>query len=720
MSQDDVEHNGYGQPDAHKHEIHRFSEESPAISSGPTKGIQSGSTNASGASQSSATQINEIHPEPAVPKPSQSSSPRPLEFYYLSIREGSDKAQSGHFTEETLLSYQFKTPSEKYVIFLPRITDILKCSYGLSDSFSDRLIEKFNIDKFFLSNTGYESNGFFLNHHFREHAYGCRFLVKELHGIENDPDKKVERKKTLTETRDWVHALVGYPSKKKPEGGMQSTSDKTIHSLLWDLRYTILTDSKWTSEGLTNTALDNLPMEKTPSLLYEDFKEWLETNKDQFPKFRQDETDDEKKKRLDLYEVIDEILLRIWHALDCIGEKREGDRVKDLNPPSSESPSSGTPGTLAKSGTHSQRVELPPSGQTTHSKAFPRPHIRRPNWTNKISHRSEDRPRKDKENPKAEELSLYHWLFLSFWTVDGKNGQDDHQKNAGGGQSNEEERSQRRAEVLLCFDDASGLRWQQLAEKALEGSCRAGSVTPQPVLLPQLVKSIVHTYDDALWGFRKPVRNIEKREATQKEESAKLSKKQQESQRFNREETYRNMHELSRHLIHSQETLNAAETTLAAIAKGPQWKDTSQEDLFQFCHSFVINLKLRAGAFVDRLDNEIALELHRNNLDQLEKVEELLRENRKDGKDVTKFVGYASILFLPGTFLSGFFSMTFFAFENASWPYAKDCWIWFAAAIPITMLGLAILWWSRTNEDRDDVIWRILISMNPQLARKPV
>lgn len=67
------------------------------------------------------------------------------------------------------------------------------------------------------------------------------------------------------------------------------------------------------------------------------------------------------------------------------------------------------------------------------------------------------------------------------------------------------------------------------------------------------------------------------------------------------------MHELSRHLIHSQETLNAAETTLAAIAKGPQWKDTSQEDLFQFCHSFVINLKLRAGAFVDRLDNEIAL-----------------------------------------------------------------------------------------------------------------
>ncbi|KAK2051132.1 hypothetical protein LY76DRAFT_486698, partial [Colletotrichum caudatum] len=59
-----------------------------------------------------------------------------------------------------------------------------------------------------------------------------------------------------------------------------------------------------------------------------------------------------------------------------------------------------------------------------------------------------------------------------------------------------------------------------------------------------------------------------------------------------------------------------------------------------------------------------------------------------------------SILFLPGTFVSGFFSMSFFAFDSGSWPYARYIWIWFATAIPITIIGLILLWWSRTKDNR--------------------
>ncbi|SPN99770.1 uncharacterized protein DNG_02621 [Cephalotrichum gorgonifer] len=173
------------------------------------------------------------------------------------------------------------------------------------------------------------------------------------------------------------------------------------------------------------------------------------------------------------------------------------------------------------------------------------------------------------------------------------------------------------------------------------------------------------------------------------------------------------MHELSRHLIHSQETLNAAETTLGSILNSKQWGKTAATEVFQFCHTFVTNLKLRAGAFVARLDNEIGLELHINNLNQLEKVEELLQENRRDGKDVTKFVGYASILFLPGTFISGFFSMSFFDFEDSSWPYARQCWIWFVTAVPITFLGLVCLWWSRTKNSKEGMIWAIIKRISP-------
>ncbi|TDZ27038.1 hypothetical protein Cob_v001444 [Colletotrichum orbiculare MAFF 240422] len=134
-----------------------------------------------------------------------------------------------------------------------------------------------------------------------------------------------------------------------------------------------------------------------------------------------------------------------------------------------------------------------------------------------------------------------------------------------------------------------------------------------------------------------------------------LPAKELEKQRTDRLTTCFNMHEISRHLIHSQETLNAAETMFMAILDSQKWKGTMATEILRFCHEFLINLKLRARAFVERLNNEIAHELHVNNLDQLEKVEKLHQENRRDGKEVAelnKLVGYASILFLPGTFFS--------------------------------------------------------------------
>ncbi|TDZ55135.1 hypothetical protein CTRI78_v005679 [Colletotrichum trifolii] len=99
-----------------------------------------------------------------------------------------------------------------------------------------------------------------------------------------------------------------------------------------------------------------------------------------------------------------------------------------------------------------------------------------------------------------------------------------------------------------------------------------------------------------------------------------LPAKELEKQRADRLNTCFNMHEISRHLIHSQETLNAAETMFMAILDSQQWKGTMATERFWFCHEFLINLKLRARAFVERLNNEIAHELHVKNPDQLQKV----------------------------------------------------------------------------------------------------
>lgn len=141
---------------------------------------------------------------------------------------------------------------------------------------------------------------------------------------------------------------------------------------------------------------------------------------------------------------------------------------------------------------------------------------------------------------------------------------------------------------------------------------------------------------------------------------------------------YFGMHELLRHLIHSQETLGATEEVLkAALVES----DKADAYVLRFCLTFVINLRLRASAFVQRLNNELSLvsiskcsfhseqtvatcrymmqlltrwtqAYHINNAKQLESVDGLLKQGQDDGRDVAKFVGYATIFFLPGTFIS--------------------------------------------------------------------
>lgn len=79
---------------------------------------------------------------------------------------------------------------------------------------------------------------------------------------------------------------------------------------------------------------------------------------------------------------------------------------------------------------------------------------------------------------------------------------------------------------------------------------------------------------------------------------------------------YMEMHELSRHAIHMSETLQVAaktvKSTLRYVDSHPL-PDESKAGVantiagLQFSASFLANLKLRADAFVDRLENEIRL-----------------------------------------------------------------------------------------------------------------
>jgi hypothetical protein len=83
---------------------------------------------------------------------------------------------------------------------------------------------------------------------------------------------------------------------------------------------------------------------------------------------------------------------------------------------------------------------------------------------------------------------------------------------------------------------------------------------------------------------------------------------------------YIEMHELARHAIHMSETLEVGSRTVKEFLQScKSWHESSEDnspietitgtitDNLRFSSDFLSNLKKRADAFTDRLDNEIRL-----------------------------------------------------------------------------------------------------------------
>ncbi|RYP38835.1 hypothetical protein DL767_002397 [Monosporascus sp. MG133] len=187
-----------------------------------------------------------------------------------------------------------------------------------------------------------------------------------------------------------------------------------------------------------------------------------------------------------------------------------------------------------------------------------------------------------------------------------------------------------------------------------------------------LLRAIIRQYDQALWLFREPVRDIEKG----REEFAKRIKtltNQELDQGRGIMSNYVNMHELSRHAIHMSETLQVAGKTVQGMVLTTGSSIPATYEILnglQFSAGFLNNLKLRADAFIDRLDNEIRLAYNVVDVHQLkhaqgllEQIQHLLEQNqhlleqnrklldqtRNEGKDMATTVTALSLIFLPAT-----------------------------------------------------------------------
>ncbi|KAF2998830.1 hypothetical protein E8E13_002480 [Curvularia kusanoi] len=117
---------------------------------------------------------------------------------------------------------------------------------------------------------------------------------------------------------------------------------------------------------------------------------------------------------------------------------------------------------------------------------------------------------------------------------------------------------------------------------------------------------------------------------------------------------------------------------------------TQQDIVFQ--GQLIRNLKLRSQANQERLQSEIALAYNRIAQRDSKVMLEISAATKSDSKAM-KTVALVTMVFLPATFTSAVFSMSFFNFspETGNWTVSREFWVYWVVAIPLT--GLTLLFW---------------------------
>ncbi|CEJ94743.1 hypothetical protein VHEMI10259 [[Torrubiella] hemipterigena] len=649
--------------------------------------------------------------------PATSHNTPPAAQYHIMGQSDDGQFYESYKTENQLIPFSKPSKDQIVVIFLPRVTAVAE-----NDSLRTMLEKHFLIDSFFLTKRAYKANGLFRGLETSNSVIlsSCRFLVKEVsdmmesadmkrirdqiqtasqgksivkedeHDIKSEITAKPERsnadilatitsKYPMWKIREYILSTqysetTGYKSviyeqlhgKRESENPLwHANAERTEAQLLTDYRnipeLANKSGLKAEIEEATRIATDftvfltNLATPRSPAGIIQLFEPvpWVD-HRCLLPPGLQAmiaaENDAKKKQKKkddsgDLWLLLDEMVLNAFHNVNCfLHEPEQRQTDKDVSQKPRKPVMSMNRGTSLSVGEAAEKhPTIPPyyAGSSTH-----------------IKH-------------------MYHWFYFYFWAME-------FQKN--------------NAQVLLCFDDGNSPKIKFLIEHILRD---AAGKSQRPRIWDLVLEQVAGIYDTALWGFRSPVRNIERRRQEHALKVPSGSYNAMDKKAAEHLKLYFDMHELSRHLIHSQETLAAAEATFAAIMNR-QRLNSQSGDAAEFCLTFVKNLRLRAVAFVDRLNNEISLAYHINNAKQLQHVQGLLYESRNDGRYISKFVGIVSVVFLPGTFFSGLFSMTFFSFdtENGAWRVNDLWWVWAVASLPLTAVGICYIYWKYAKSQR--------------------
>ncbi|KAJ5835541.1 hypothetical protein N7447_001567 [Penicillium robsamsonii] len=229
-----------------------------------------------------------------------------------------------------------------------------------------------------------------------------------------------------------------------------------------------------------------------------------------------------------------------------------------------------------------------------------------------------------------------------------------------------------------------------------------------------LIDEVKNIYDQTIWGLRGAVWDIEK---YQKE----LGKFQPQ---------FLLLHDIARHISHSKEILDVAlDTVDSAIHDysmlNEQQPNSSSESAcnsrkiqrqLYFASKSIRSTRFRCISLSERLQNEITLAFNIVSQRDSEVSVQLAKHSLSDNT-MMKTVAIVSMVYLPGTFVSGIFGMNFFEFNTAkkSLNVSNEFWLYWLVTIALT-LTTTCLWALCLNRDAIKHFLKMLtlVSKKPQ------
>ncbi|GIZ49970.1 hypothetical protein CKM354_001298500 [Cercospora kikuchii] len=171
------------------------------------------------------------------------------------------------------------------------------------------------------------------------------------------------------------------------------------------------------------------------------------------------------------------------------------------------------------------------------------------------------------------------------------------------------------------------------------------------------------------------------------------------------------MHDLARHVLHSSEALSTALNVVGNIIDElERYQDihsreaisTSPASVIRHQRSVLQSMHNRALALESRLNNEISLAFHIT-AQHTSLSSARISEAARVDSNATKTISILGLVFLPGTFISAIFSMSFFNYslgnddQPGQWHVSDKIWMFWASAIPVTISVIGVWWlWQRS------------------------